>query len=276
MIDGLPALVGDRSPSESAIASLRERGHAVIRGLAEPEEIAAYRPALEAAAEARRYDRRPLEERDTYGKAFVQSANLWQYDEACRAFVFAGRFARVAAELLGVEGVRLYHDQALFKEPGGGHTPWHQDQFYWPLATEQTITAWIALDDIGDDVGSMTFASRSHADGDLRGREISDQSEAEFASFVEEKGFPQETHGAMRAGDATFHTGWTLHRADANPTERMRPAMTMIYYPDGTQVSEPDSPYQQFDLSMWLQGCEPGDVAAGPINPLLWPETDRT
>ena len=35
--------------------------------------------------------------------------------------------------LLQTPGVRMYHDQALYKEAGGGYTPWHVDQFYWPL-----------------------------------------------------------------------------------------------------------------------------------------------
>ena len=268
---GMPALAPTLGAPSDAVESLRVKGHAVVRGLADPDEIAEFRPLLTAAAEARRYDRRPLEARDTYGKAFVQSANLWQHDSGSKAFVHAPRFARVAAELLGVDGVRLYHDQALFKEPHGGHTPWHQDQFYWPLDTEKVVTAWIALDEIGDDVGSMTFASGSHLDGDLRGREISDQSEAEFAQLVAAKGFPLDTHGAMAAGDATFHSGWTLHRADPNPTDLMRPAMTIIYFADGARVTAPDSPFQQFDQAMWLQDCEPGDRAAGPLNPVLWP-----
>jgi ectoine hydroxylase-related dioxygenase (phytanoyl-CoA dioxygenase family) len=84
--------------------------------------------------------------------------------------VLSKRFARVAATLLDVESVRLYHDQALCKEPGGGRTPWHQDQYYWPLDTDRTITLWMPVVDVPADVGSMTFASGSHRLGDLRGR----------------------------------------------------------------------------------------------------------
>lgn len=40
--------------------------------------------------------------------------------EIIQRFVMARRFAKVAAELMGVDGVRIYHDQALFKEPSGG------------------------------------------------------------------------------------------------------------------------------------------------------------
>ena len=46
---------------------------------------------------------------------------------------------------LKVEGVRLYADQALYKKPHGGYTPWHCDAVYWPLATDKAITAWIPL-----------------------------------------------------------------------------------------------------------------------------------
>ncbi|MBX7125530.1 MAG: phytanoyl-CoA dioxygenase, partial [Cyclobacteriaceae bacterium] len=70
----------------------------------------------------------PLDARNTYGKAFLQIFNLWREDESIREFVFSKRMARIAAELMQVDGVRLYHDQALYKEGGGGITPWHADQ----------------------------------------------------------------------------------------------------------------------------------------------------
>lgn len=153
----------------------------------------------------------------------------------------------------------------------GGHTPWHQDQFYWPLDTEKTITMWMPLADLDPRVGSMTFATGSHLAGKLRGHAISDESEIEFERLVRSEQVPEHTYGAIRAGDATFHAGWTLHRAGPNPTQRMRPVMTIIYFADGTHASEPDSVYQQFDLATWLPGVHPGGVAASPINPLVWP-----
>lgn len=46
---------------------------------------------------------------------------------------------------LQVKGVRVYHDQALNKEPHGGYTPWHCDGFYWPVQSDKIVTAWIPL-----------------------------------------------------------------------------------------------------------------------------------
>jgi ectoine hydroxylase-related dioxygenase (phytanoyl-CoA dioxygenase family) len=254
----------------SVAEDFRRRGHCVVRALAPADEVAAIRPVIEEAAARRTAGVAPLEERDTYGKAFLQAMNLWRLDDAIRAFVFDSRFARTAAELMGVEGVRLYHDQALIKEAGGGPTPWHQDQRYWPLDTTHTITMWMPLADIPAQVGSMTFASGSHRLGDLGVPGISDESESLFAAAVQEKRLPQETHGALAAGDATFHAGWTLHRAGANATGAARPVMTVIYYEDGARVTEPADDYQRFDLAMWLKGSAPGEVADGERNPRLW------
>jgi ectoine hydroxylase-related dioxygenase (phytanoyl-CoA dioxygenase family) len=270
----MPAVLPDLSSPhvlpEACVREYRERGHTVVRGLAAPEEVAAYRPALLEAAPKGRYDQRPLAERDTYGRAFVQMLNLWTHDPRAQAFVFARRFARAAAELMGVDGVRLYHDQALFKEPGGGPTPWHQDQFYWPLETPHTITLWIPLLPVSEDMGPMTFASGSHRLGSLGDFPIGDASQAEYERIVREKGFVRRSDGAFAPGDASFHAGWTLHCAPGNTTERMREVMTIIYYADGARVGPLDHPYRRFDRDVWLAGCEPGAPAAGPKNPLLW------
>lgn len=266
-----PELRATFAVSPRQIDELAMLGHTVVRGLASPEEAAAFRPAIEAAVQRATQRVRPIESRDTYGKAFLQVPNLCFTDEVARAFTFAQRFARVAAELLQVGGVRLYHDQALFKEPGGGHTPWHQDQVYWPLDNDKCVTMWMPLVAVPVSVGSMTFADGSHLQGDLGHGIIGDASEAGFAALVRDLALPTRTHGAMQAGDATFHMGWTLHRADANATDLLRSVMTVIYIADGTRVGEIDSPARRLDQAVWLGGATPGSLVDGPGNPLLWP-----
>ena len=255
-------------PSEY-VEEFRAKGHTMLRGVASRDEIDAYRPVIEKATFDNRWDTRPLEERDTYGKAFVQVPNLWRRDETVKAFVFAQRFATLAADLLGVDGVRLYHDQALFKEAGGGRTPWHQDQHYWPLDTDSTVTMWMPLVDVPPEIGTMNFVSGTHRMGYLGEYGISDESERAFNRLIAERELPVDTHGPAAAGDATFHHGWMLHSAPPNPTGTLRAVMTIIYFPDGTRVSEPTEG-QRFDHKRWLRSIPPGELAASDLNPVLY------
>ena len=82
--------------------------------------IPPYKEAIEQTVAERNKETRALKDRDTYGKAFLQTTNLWQHNATVAEYVRAQRFAGIAARLMGVERVRLYHDQALFKEAGGG------------------------------------------------------------------------------------------------------------------------------------------------------------
>jgi ectoine hydroxylase-related dioxygenase (phytanoyl-CoA dioxygenase family) len=264
-----PALDDSIVIDAAKVGAFERDGHVRVNGLATGAEVAAFRPAIEAATEQWAWDKRPLEERDTYGKAFLQAANLWRRDPVVARFTLARRFARAAAQLLGVDGVRLYHDQALFKEAGGGHTPWHQDHYYWPLEDDATITMWMALAPITPPQYGMTFASGTHLLGDLCGPGISDESDEQFASLARARGWPLVTYTDFAPGDATFHAGWTLHSAPPNPIEQIRPVMTVIYVSDGSRVAAPTNPNQENDLRFWLKGHQPGDLVGGDRNPRI-------
>ena len=244
-------------------------GHVLMRAVASADELQEHRHAVLDAVLRLSNETRPLNNRSTYDKAFLQVTNLWQKDEAVKRFVFEKKFAQIAADLLGVEKVRLYHDQALFKEPGGGHTPWHQDKYYWPLDTDKMITMWMPLVDIDDEMGVITFASGSHKRGPVDNVEISDESEELFRRYVSENKFPVEKASSMKAGDATFHLGWTIHSAGPNRSAKMREVMTIIYFADGARVTKPNSTHQQADLDAWLGGKQPGEVADSELNPIM-------
>jgi ectoine hydroxylase-related dioxygenase (phytanoyl-CoA dioxygenase family) len=256
--------------TERQTHAFRNDGHILVREVLKGDELEFYRNAIGQAAIQYNKEQRKIEERDTYGKAFLQIMNLWEVDETVKQFVFAKRFASLAVQLLGVPHVRLYHDQALFKEPGGGPTPWHQDQYYWPLDTSNCITMWMPLIDISIEMGMLTFATGSQKHGLVENLDISDESEARLNAYVRDHRLLISQPQMMNAGDATFHYGLTLHSAPGNKTSKMREVMTIIYFADGAKVIHPNNVHQEADRQRWLGNIEPGKLAASELNPVLF------
>ena len=234
-------------------------------------EIAAANRAVTRAVERLRADEEavPLAERDTYGKAFLQLMNLWRTDEAVKAFVFGQRLARLAAELMGVDGVRMYHDQALFKEAGGGITPWHADQYYWPVATDRTITAWIPLQATPKEMGPLEFSAGSHVIATGRDLAIGDRSEAVIGERLRLTDF-RHVIEPFDLGEVSFHSGWVFHRAGANTTGQTRKVMTVIYLDKDMRLKQPENDGQENDRRTWCPGAGVGEVIDTPLNPILW------
>lgn len=212
---------------------------------------------------------KPLEKRDTYGKAFVQLFNLWQEDDEIKSFVFSERMAKIASDLLQVDGVRLYHDQALFKEAGGGITPWHADQYYWPLETDKTITAWIPLQETPLSMGPLEFSAGSHEIMDGRDLSISDESEKAIQNRLKVTDF-EHVIEPFDIGEISFHSGWIFHRAGANTTNNLRKVMTVIYMDKDMKLKAPSNEGQQNDWDTWCPGVKIGEIINSPLNPILY------
>ena len=268
-ISSLPDLSDFKELPGDNISEFQTKGHTLVKGVLSEEEIEIYRPVIVGAADRYNTETRKLEDRDTYGKAFLQIMNLWQVDADTKKFVFAKRLAKIAADLMGVENVRLYHDQALFKEPGGGPTPWHQDQYYWPIDTNNTITMWMPLVDIDVDMGMLTFASGSYTEGAVFNFEISDESESAFDDYVKAHKFPISRAKTMKAGDATWHRGFTMHHANGNNSDKMREVMTIIYVADGARVTPYKNSWQKSDHAKWLMNVPIGEEIGSELNPKM-------
>lgn len=211
----------------------------------------------------------PLEQRSTYGKAFLQLFNLWREDELVKALVFSKRLAKIASELMQTNGVRIYHDQALFKEGGGGITPWHADQYYWPLATDKTITAWIPLQATPLELGPLEFSAGSHQIIEGRDLEIGDESEIAIQQKLKVTDY-EHIIEPFDIGEISFHSGWVFHRAGANTTNDMRKVMTVIYMDKDMVLKQPENKNQENDWHTWCPGAKVGSIIDTEINPILY------
>lgn len=255
--------------SPETIQKFDDEGFVKLSDVLDPDALRMYEAEITAKVKELNTQHLPLAERDTYGKAFLQISNLWQHSDVVKEFVLSERLAAIAADLLQVRGVRLYHDQALYKESGGGITPWHADQYYWPLSSDRTVTVWVPLQDTPLEMGPLSFAKGSQKFEFGRDLPISDESEAKLAVELADHDFPlvQEPYAL---GDVSFHTGWTFHRAGANESGSPRAVMTIIYMDADITTVEPTNEFQAREFTSWMPGTSPGEVPASPLNPVLF------
>lgn len=163
----------------------------------------------------------------------------------------------------------MYHDQALFKESGGGHTPWHADQYYWPLNTDRAVTVWIPLQKTDLELGPLEFSAGSQQITEGRNLKISDESENEIQKKLTLRDFKQVIE-PFDLGEVSFHMGWVFHRAGPNKTDTMRKVMTIIYMDKDMLLKQPENDNQVADWNTWCPGAKIGEVINTHLNPILF------
>jgi ectoine hydroxylase-related dioxygenase (phytanoyl-CoA dioxygenase family) len=255
--------------TQAQIAFYEQQRFIKLKQVLNAETIAFFNEVITEQVAVMNQEQTALEERSTYGKAFLQLFNLWRENELIKELVFSKRLGQLASELMAVNGVRLYHDQALFKEAGGGITPWHADQYYWPLSSDKTVTAWIPLQATPLEMGPLEFSAGSHAIVEGRELEIGDESEEIIQKTLRVTDF-EHVIEAFDIGEISFHSGWIFHRAGANITDQMRKVMTVIYMDKDMVLKAPDNANQENDWKTWCPGAQIGAVIQTPLNELIY------
>ena len=251
------------------IAAFRRDGFVKLKHVLSAEVLAHYGDIITAEVKRLNTMHLPIEKRDTYNKAFLQVGNIWTHNETVKEFCMSRRLARIAAELMGVKGVRMYHDQALYKEAGGGITPWHADQFYWPFAGDNCVTVWIPLQETPAELGPLEFGVGSHRSKVGRDITISDESEARIGRSMREQNF-KVVNTPFDLGEVSYHYGWTFHRADPNVSDRARRVMTIIYMEDGMRLAPPARLNHEQDRNAFMSDVEVGAVIDGKLTPVIY------
>ena len=255
--------------SEEHITHYRINGFVKLKQVLTPELVAYMQKTISEEVQRLNTQHIPLEERDTYNKAFLQVMNIWTQSETVKELVFSKRLARIATDLMGVTGVRMYHDQALYKEAGGGFTPWHADQYYWPLSNDNTVTVWMPLQATPLAMGPLEFSAKSQQLQDGRTLKISDDSETVIQNKLTLNDFAQVIE-PFDLGEVSFHSGWVFHRAGANTTDKTREVMTIIYMDKEMRLKEPTNKNQKDDWATWCPNAKVGEVIDTAINPVLF------
>lgn len=284
VLEALPEIAGEYPVAEDQIARFRRDGHLKLDSVFERFEIEAYRPVLKKVVETHSKETHSMEQRVAgAGKNWMFVNNMWTLHPAARRFILSPRLGRLAADLMGVEAVRLFRDQSYFKGPGGANTPWHQDAYFMPLDTDEILTMWIPLTDITPDLAPMNYVTGSHKVGYISPSNGDDGSMDEFERRMEAEGRAIFNYRTLDAGDIAVHSAWTMHSSRTNTAETLREALVIVFFGDGARlVADPplgeDAHPQEFfarvirnqNRKTSLPGLSPGDLASGDMVPLTF------
>jgi len=248
--------------TDAQIAAFRRDGYVKLPGVVSPAALLTLRASFDALF-ARALG-------DSPAMGFPSLEMMWTVDPICRAFVLSPRLGRIATELLGVEAVRLYHDNALSKLPGAGRTPWHYDAHHYPIASENVVTLWAPLQPTPRGMGPLSFARDLQAwrlVADLRFDKFDDSYDRGIARALRDADVPVDD-GPFALGEVSFHHTRSLHTAGPNRTSLARMALATTYLEDGARlVDEPT--LISGDFEKFMPGIGPGDPIASPLNPIL-------
>ena len=148
-----------------------------------------------------------------------QLCNVWKSDRVLAHTVLREEAGRWGARLAGEPGMRLLHDNVIWKPPSGKALLAHQDAAYTEFLEPQNMTTcWVALDDTSRDAGTIYYVRGSGAWGHLSGggqfhapddwlgymREVAPNDDWELVPIE------------VQAGGAAFHDGWCFHGSPPN------------------------------------------------------------
>lgn len=261
--------------SQDQIDQYRDQGFIVIDGFLEAEELESWRSATDAAV-AQRLANNPenSNQRDPdafYAQVFTQCQRLAYSHDGMKALIFDERLGQVAAGLAGVDGIRIWHDQALIKPPYGNPTGFHLDDPFWSFYSEDAISIWIALDDATVENGCLWYLPGTHRRARFELTPIDENLGGIFKAYPEWRQV-EAIPAACSAGSVVFHNGLIAHGAGANMTPRARRAMTCAYMPDGSTFNGQKNVLTQ----SYFETLTIGDVLDDPYeNPLIWHQDGR-
>ena len=139
----------------------------------------------------------------------------------------------MAAQLIG-ENIILW-GTTIFGKPakGGKGTPWHQDGDYYPIRPLETMTIWIALDDVTPENGPMQFIPGSHKGKKQYSHHREERDNYTIFDVCDSDHF-QESEAVdliLEAGQVSYHDVYMIHGSKPNLTEQRRAAFIVRLMP---------------------------------------------
>lgn len=232
--------------TESQIETFQRDGVVLIRGLFKDHV-----DAIRAGIERNMFEPGPYAAENLKageGGRFFDDYCNWTRIPEFETVIRKSPAAEVAADLMRSNGVQVFHEHVLVKEPGTSKpTPWHQDGPYYFVEGIQNVSFWSPMDPVKD--AGLRCVAGSHAweKPVLPTRWLS---ESDFYPNRDDyMPVPDpEAEGMdireweMEPGDAVAFSYGTLHGARGNTTKTRRRAFSLRLAGDDARYVERPGP----------------------------------
>lgn len=248
--------------TEAQRGRFREEGYLRVRDVLSAGALALVRAEVERLAAAGP---------GPGASGFLSMDMMWRTDsEPLRLLALSPRLGRIAADLLDVPDVRLYHDNVLSKSPGCGRTPWHFDAHHFPIASTDIVTSWMPLQEVPAAMGPLAFAAGREVWRLAEGIDFSasdDSYDRGVAEAFRDAGVRVDD-APFALGEVSFHHSYCFHYARGNSTTQPRMVHASTYFADGARLVDHPTMVSG-DYARFMPGATPGEPVATPLNPVV-------
>ena len=145
-------------------------------------------------------------------------------------FIFSDLMAEICKATIGDEAY-LFWEQFVVKgtDPKGAEFTWHQDSGYVDHPHKYYVNAWVPLDDVNEENGTVYLLPYSLAGTKekVEHKPVEGSNDRE-GYFGPEKGIPAN----CPAGSIVVFSSTTFHRSGANKTNKLRRAYAIQFSPE--------------------------------------------
>ncbi|MCB9229289.1 MAG: phytanoyl-CoA dioxygenase family protein [Deltaproteobacteria bacterium] len=140
------------------------------------------------------------------------------------------------------DDILLWYSVVFVKAPKSDqYVPWHQDATYWALHNQnEGLTVWLALNDVDEQNGSMSYLPGSHKSSLEKKHIISGKTgnllaRGQIMTNIDPTG---EEWVSLKAGQASLHHNMIVHRSGPNHSAVPRLGLAFRYIkPDNSPVT---------------------------------------
>ena len=160
-------------------------------------------------------------------------SGLYERDSEFLKFAVYPEIINEVKQLIG-EDIILWGSSLFCKaEKTGNETPWHQDGEYWPIKPLESLTVWLAIDEVTNENGPLQYIPGSHLDKKLVEHKTLDKKNITLNQTLKnvDEIVNQAKSVVLKPGMFSIHDVFLFHGSQANMSGKRRAGLTYRYMP---------------------------------------------